>query len=114
MQALNRAHLYLTIGIALPVALLHLLLTPSVSAILVPFAGPYCLYLGDTWSNGWGYNDGTHTLKNYLTGLIVLALCIQFLKAHSKAARSIQLLTWGIFWFLWCVSSFIMVLSTLG
>jgi hypothetical protein len=114
MKAIRRAHAYTTFGIALPMGLLYFLTSMHPTAFLVPFWGPYCLHLGNEWNHGWPYTEGTASLARYLTGLLLIALIVQFIPKLKSPLREIRVMVWAVCWFLWCASSFLMILSTLG
>ncbi len=114
MTSTRRKFWVATISIAAFFSIFPLSQSFTIQAALAPILGPWCLHLGSEVSNGWGYQSGTLVLAQFLSALLPIAAVLQFFPRPSTETRGIRILIWSICWILWCGSSWIMILSTLG
>lgn len=110
MNSQLRANILITVAITTSFGLINLLHHFSLVAFLFPWAGPYVLH----FQSDWVYGQGTTELKVWITALLAAAGLFQWFPKLKTPGSELRNLAWGVSWFLWCSSSYLMLMSTLG
>jgi hypothetical protein len=108
----DSCHLKIAAWIVVPFTIINLLASFSIRSLLMPLAGPYCIFGGETWRNGW--TDGS--LQVAITASILMggAVLFQIFAKRLRLSPEGKYIIWTVGLIGWVLSGYLSILGTIG